>query len=50
MAIQGIGSSYTTATTTQSTTAAGGKLGEGCFPADPCLAVKISGSHEPHEG
>jgi flagellar basal-body rod modification protein FlgD len=31
MAIQGIGSSYTTATTTQSTTAAGGKLGKDAF-------------------
>ena len=50
MAIQGIGSSYTTATTTQSTTASGGKLGKGCISADPCLSVKISGSHEPYEG
>jgi flagellar basal-body rod modification protein FlgD len=31
MAIQGIGSSYTTATTTQSTTAAGGTLGKDAF-------------------
>jgi flagellar basal-body rod modification protein FlgD len=31
MAIQGIGSSYNTATTTQSTTAAGGKLGKDAF-------------------
>ncbi len=50
MAIQGIGSSYNTATTTQSTTAAGGKLGKDAFLQILVSQLKISGSHEPHEG
>ena len=50
MAIQGIGSSYNTATTTQSTTAAGGKLGKDAFLQILVSQLKVSGSHEPYEG